>query len=216
MIYYSVIDISAVDDCYVLNSGKELEKHFKDISSFGRKESICARALLRYILNSKYGLYDFFVDNDFNGKPYIADSDIFFNISHSGNYVLCAVGNESVGCDIEIINKYNEKVAERFFTASEQNVLKNSENKSADFIRLWTLKESVLKLTGVGVGGELLNYNFSEHINKDEFEAFDCNFKVIQTDDSVISICAKTNSIVQLKADAEDIFKVKGDYHEYN
>ena len=38
-----------------------------------------------------------------NGKPYIINSDIKFNYSHSKNYIACVVSNTDVGIDIEDI-----------------------------------------------------------------------------------------------------------------
>jgi len=146
------------------------------------------------------------------GKPYLDNRpDIFFNISHSGNYVLCAFGDENVGCDVEIINTYNDKVVNRFFTVSEQKVLNSSNKKDVDFTRLWTLKESVLKFTGSGVGGGLSSYDFSEYVQKDDFNAYGLNFKVIESSDKIISICSQGNRILQRKADTKDIFDEKGE-----
>ena len=44
--------------------------------------------------------------------------DTPFNLSHSGEYVLCAFSDckeAQVGCDLEMIGEYREKVAKRFF-----------------------------------------------------------------------------------------------------
>ena len=49
------------------------------------------------------------------GKPYIENSDIYFNISHSGSYILCAVGNEEVGVDIEGVHKFSESLKKKNF-----------------------------------------------------------------------------------------------------
>ena len=211
MLYYSLIDISEVDESCVLTLCENIKRHFKDISCFVRKESACARMLLCDILLKEYSEYDFFVDNEENGKPYIVNKKIFFNISHSGNYVLCAFGDENVGCDVEIINTYNDKVVNRFFTVSEQKVLNSSNKKDVDFTRLWTLKESVLKFTGSGVSGGLSSYDFSEYVQKDDFNAYGLNFKVIESSDKIISICSQGNRILQRKADTKDIFDEKGE-----
>ena len=36
-----------------------------------------------------------------NGKPYIKNSNVYFNYSHSKNYIACCVGFVDVGVDIE-------------------------------------------------------------------------------------------------------------------
>jgi len=63
-------------------------------------------------------------------------------------------GGVSLGCDIEVIRDYNDKVARRFFMETEYALLcaqPDSGRRAALFYRLWTRKESVLKLTGLGM-----------------------------------------------------------------
>ena len=45
------------------------------------------------------------------------DAGQSFNLSHSGKYVLCSAGvsGERVGCDIECMRKYHERLAENIF-----------------------------------------------------------------------------------------------------
>lgn len=90
-----------------------------------------------------------------NGKPILAEyPHIHFNISHSGQYVMCAFSDEEIGCDIEKIQVMNMDVAKRFFAADEYeyicNLVSDEERKNA-FFRLWTMKESVMKITGLGM-----------------------------------------------------------------
>ena len=67
------------------------------------------------------------------GKPYITDAEnVFFNVSHSGKFVVCAVSDAEVGCDIEEINSqgsFMEGVADRFFSLFEKNAIALSPNK---------------------------------------------------------------------------------------
>ena len=77
--------------------------------------------------------------------------NIHFNISHSGEYVACAVSNKPVGIDIQRIEQYNPSVAEKVCNAQELLQISDSGNKSAEFIKLWTQKEAVLKMHGVGI-----------------------------------------------------------------
>ena len=39
----------------------------------------------------------------------------FFNISHSGDWVLCTISNNSVGIDVEYMKEVNLQIAESFF-----------------------------------------------------------------------------------------------------
>ncbi len=83
-----------------------------------------------------------------HGKPFIAGmEDIHFNISHSGDYAICAVSDTEVGCDIEKTGEFNMNLAERFFTPEERSVVRTSD----DFFKIWVKKESVIKCTGEGL-----------------------------------------------------------------
>lgn len=81
-----------------------------------------------------------------NGKPKI--DGIEFNLSHSEKIAMCAVSDFSVGCDVELIKDADLKIADRFFTETE---VKQINGNTDTFFRLWTLKESFIKATGLGM-----------------------------------------------------------------
>lgn len=84
-----------------------------------------------------------------NGKPE-ADG-VFFNVSHSGNYVIGVVADSPIGCDIEKMKKAPIVVADHYFTQSEQKYIKAQADQELAFWKLWTLKESYVKMTGEGL-----------------------------------------------------------------
>jgi 4'-phosphopantetheinyl transferase len=84
-----------------------------------------------------------------NGKPYLNGSDIFFNISHSGDYVVLAVAGREVGVDIEKIAPYSEAVSARCFTPEEREWVSRAGDNA--FFRVWTAKESAAKAIGLGL-----------------------------------------------------------------
>lgn len=87
-----------------------------------------------------------------NGKPYIMNKpDVFFNLSHSGNKVMCAVSDGEVGCDVEREDRVNLKIAERYFSRAEIDFINQNGNKEDAFLKLWTLKESFVKTVGLGM-----------------------------------------------------------------
>ena len=98
------------------------------------------------------------------GKPYFENlKNLHFNASHSGEIALCAFSDNEVGCDIEIISKSNTDLAKRFFARGEYEFIISTNEKCNDkysqqterFYRIWTLKESFLKLTGEGISNGL-------------------------------------------------------------
>lgn len=93
-----------------------------------------------------------------NGKPCIKDLPLYFNLSHSQSRVMCAVSDCPIGCDIEFIKDADLKIADRFFTESEVKQI----NKSRDlFYRFWTLKESFMKATGLGMSLALNSFSIN-------------------------------------------------------
>ena len=86
-----------------------------------------------------------------SGKPYLPHHpDIHFNLSHSGAIAVCAVSDRPVGVDVEMLRSANWKVIRRFFHPKEILWLESSSDPDRDFTRLWTHKESFLKMTGTG------------------------------------------------------------------
>lgn len=81
-----------------------------------------------------------------------------YNLSHSGDYVMCAAETDAVqfrvGCDLQQMEKLKMKIAERFFCREEYlAVLEGGteEERRDIFYRYWVLKESFLKATRKGM-----------------------------------------------------------------
>lgn len=67
-----------------------------------------------------------FIYNEY-GKPFVQNfSDFHFNISHSGEWVVCATANSNVGIDIERVSDIEAlKLANEFFSEEEFYDLSN-------------------------------------------------------------------------------------------
>lgn len=156
-----------------------------------RQENILGRVLLEKALKEK-GVGEYTVEYRGNEKPtLISDSGLHFNISHSGDYVAMALSDSEVGCDIQEIRPYNPKVTKRNYCEKETEFIENSNNKDESFIRLWALKESVLKFDGSGIAGGLLSYDFSSYVTDEKFTAYGCNFFVKKIDNTYFALCHK-------------------------
>ena len=90
-----------------------------------------------------------------NGKPFIKGLEWFnFNISHSEDLVMIAVSENEIGCDIEKVTEIDLDIAKKFFFREEyENIaaIPASEKRNELFFRYWTLKESFMKVTGLGI-----------------------------------------------------------------
>lgn len=99
-----------------------------------------------------------------NKKPYIEGNEIFFNLSHSGDYVLCVISDTEVGCDIQQIKKVRQSVMDRYFHSVEKAYILEGETEedcARRFTRIWVLRESYVKQTGEGLTRDLRTFYFN-------------------------------------------------------
>jgi len=139
------------------------------ISQFVRSDdaqrSFWGELLSRFLLSEATGskVPDQAFETGSKGKPFQEGyMGKYFNISHSGAWVVVAVSDTVVGVDVEKIKKVPEGVATRFFSRTENEMLLLAENETekADiFFTLWTLKESFLKATGKGLTKSLGSFS---------------------------------------------------------
>lgn len=77
---------------------------------------------------------------------------MYFNISHSGNYVICAFSEEaSLGIDIEEIKMVNLLDFKSFYNDADWQKIMISKNTYNAFFDVWTKKEAVVKAMGQGL-----------------------------------------------------------------
>ena len=144
-----------------------------------------------------------------HGKPYFKNyPDIKFNLSHSGEYAVCAVSDYEVGVDVEMIGDAKDvlEIAERFFAANEYEYIKSGDTKTT-FFKLWTKKESLLKAIGTGIVGGLDTYEVLDN----EITVGDTKFYFSQFDEYVdvsITLCAREKATEIKFVTNEDFIKI--------
>ncbi len=83
-----------------------------------------------------------------HGKPYLQNSGaIFFNLSHSGDYVLCGIADRQIGVDIQ--KRHDKDVS------GVKEKIHNAQDKEEDFFLLFSAKEAFCKCTGEGLQRDL-------------------------------------------------------------
>lgn len=128
-----------------------------------RNRSLGAGLLLDHGL-AVYGLQERSVEYDIGqwGKPALKyHPEICFSLSHSGDYAICTIGDRPVGNDIEHVREGRLKVANRFFAEEELAWLYEAETegeRTGRMFRLWTMKESFLKVIGRGMSLSLKDF----------------------------------------------------------
>ena len=96
----------------------------------------------RLLNNIKYSEYN---------RPFL--DNLEFNISHSGNYVLCAISDDKlrIGVDVEEIKPIDFSDFDRQFTEVEWQVIKSDTDPLRGFYKMWTRKEAIVKADGKGL-----------------------------------------------------------------
>jgi 4'-phosphopantetheinyl transferase len=126
-----------------------------------RKEFIWSRVLLRGVLAS-------YLERDprelqFNysakGKPFLEDTKIEFNISHTEGLIACSVGWRRLGIDVERFQDGDGRppdwnlLTRRYFSEAETKFLFSQEPalQKHIFLKIFTLKEAQAKAEGEGL-----------------------------------------------------------------
>ncbi len=122
------------------------------------------------------------------GKPQ-TDNGMFFNLSHSGNYVLFALSDSPVGCDIEKLHNIDTtRIAQRVFCRDELDELEKTNNQAEKFFELWTRKESLLKCIGEGFHHNCLTVDISKNCCTENGVIY--YLKSFMYDNHSVSVCS--------------------------
>ncbi|MBQ7288942.1 MAG: 4'-phosphopantetheinyl transferase superfamily protein [Clostridia bacterium] len=96
-----------------------------------------------------------------DGKPALQNENIFFNVSHSRNRLVIAVSDAEVGVDIEFYDRAIREGLRRYcLTETEHRAVPDDDARA--FLRIWTAKESYLKLYGTGLRQSMRDFSVLE------------------------------------------------------
>lgn len=163
---FSIQDVKVDDTFHALEqiiSKKRYAKMQRFHFEVDKIRSLFAEVLVRFTLKKHFHIEGADIEFEVNefGKPNLKGfPDIQFNVSHSGNWVICAVSESTVGVDVEEIKEKNLDIAERFYAKEEYESLVASTDKNELFIRYWTLKESYVKAEGKGMSIPFSSFSF--------------------------------------------------------
>lgn len=133
----------------------------------------------RYLLNLLHQDFPFSdIEIDEAGKPFIQDSQLNFNLSHTLSLAVVILSHtQSVGIDAEKINSRVLKIQQKFINEVEAaNLVGKTEAEQISMLtKYWTIKEAVYKWWGKG------SVDFANEIciqsNTNEEEVVKVNFK---------------------------------------
>ena len=124
-------------EAHVNESQKEKAYRYKN--EIDQIRSLASSYLINSLSNEPLQITD-------TGKPYFPNGP-FFNVSHSGKYIIMAVAENEVGVDIEEAIEKDMSSLIRIFNEAEAKMIK----EHTDFYYLWCAKESLSKCIGTGI-----------------------------------------------------------------
>lgn len=134
---------------------REQALRFKHLQ--GRKECAMGYSQLLHGLRERFNINDSpsFIYNEY-GKPFLKGyPELFFSISHCREAVGCFIADQPCGLDIEYIRKAKPDLVRHTMSLEETEAIFSAESPDIAFTRLWTQKEAVLKLLGMGIIDDL-------------------------------------------------------------
>lgn len=158
--------------------------------------SVAAFTLLMKLLNDNHITYqnsDFKINKD--GKLYLANSKIYLNIAHGGNYVIAGISNYPIGVDVENIKreKRYRQIVDLVFNPQEKRKFRRSFRKKRFFYRAWTTKESYVKCIGKGLQVGMTTIDIPS-LEKEGYQ-----FKLFFLKNHQFAICSKAKPVENIK-----------------
>lgn len=93
------------------------------------------------------------------GKPYFAEGNLHFSISHTRRHVFCALSEGPIGIDAEEMDReISLKLANKILSPSE---ITRFDGTRQALLRFWVLKEAAAKFSGEGLRGYPNHTDFS-------------------------------------------------------
>ncbi|NNJ71002.1 MAG: 4'-phosphopantetheinyl transferase superfamily protein, partial [Kiritimatiellales bacterium] len=143
---------------------REREKAARYHRESDRQASIVSRGALRILLSGYSGEPAAQINFEYteNGKPHMLDSELAFNVSHSGEWVVLAIGRDrKIGVDVEMIRRDMDvlAIASRYFTPEEIARIETAEDRHSVFFQLWARKEAYVKACGSTLFSELAHFS---------------------------------------------------------
>jgi len=137
-LYIVNVDLARKHRSFLL---KNINEEQKQIASSFKQEADQDRSIISSYL--KNALSEETLSKNNNGKPFFENGP-YFNISHSGRYIVMAVSTSEVGIDVEENKNRDMSSLTRIFNEAEAKVIKEHQ----DFYYLWCAKESLIKCMG--------------------------------------------------------------------
>jgi 4'-phosphopantetheinyl transferase len=141
----SIIDICTEDEIEKINRYRKEEDRYHRLGSLYLQRTYLAQMLA---IEPK----DIILVKTEEGKPYCEQTDIQFNVSHHGEYVVLALSNAAIGIDLVKISDFENFDISLVTSKTDFSVKQKAEH--------WALLEAYTKMKGTGLQGDLNKIDF--------------------------------------------------------
>lgn len=174
---YQIIQLSELSEeeynaCFSLMSVERRQAVQRLRCEADRQRTIAGEWLARRMLAARCGVAaeEIAFGRSDRGKPFAKGLSAEFNVSHSGECVLCAVSDRPIGADIEKIRPVTDRLIRRVCTVDElayvNDAVISPEERTRRFFRVWTGKEAFVKYLGTGIADLSKADIFSDSLQK--------------------------------------------------
>lgn len=177
---------------------------------------VCAEILLKYSLAEVFNR-EVEIDLVYNayGKPMMRNLNRFyFNISHAGDWVVLAYGENEVGVDIEKIQLERKNIIEYVMSKEEKDYIYSAVGSECNkrFTEIWGLKESYVKYLGTGLSTPMNSFsvNMADNSILDESRVLErCIFlkSFLYEKKYYLSICSEEQNVTIKKITLKNLLK---------
>ena len=149
----------AVSQLAACLSADEQARAMRFVSPRDRDRFVVGRAFVRQLLARYLGgsPQDVALRQRTHGKPEVTGSPVSFNLAHSGDLAVCAIGagTHLIGVDLERIKALSDEagVARMILSPRERDALEQlpEPQRRRRLFEIWTCKEAALKAVGTGL-----------------------------------------------------------------
>lgn len=137
------------------------------------------------------------IEKELNDRPFI--KGIFdFNITHSGEWVICAVSETCrIGVDVEKIKEVDLNDYRKTMTQGQHQEISSSSHPEKAFFRMWVIKESVIKAHGIGLTFHLDKMEYGPNLAR--LEEQDWYYSVLDVGEGYACAVASDKPVENLK-----------------
>ncbi|RCW92498.1 4'-phosphopantetheinyl transferase family protein [Winogradskyella arenosi] len=140
--------------------------HFKK----DKNRFVICRALLKLLISDETNLNvsEINLKKGKYHKPYLPQNPaLHFNVSHSEDYAIMAIGNCELGVDVEFVNEQFQykDIIPAVCTEDEMDWIKKTSDSLETFYKIWTRKEALVKAMGTGINDDFKDMSVTDGVH---------------------------------------------------